>query len=273
MAHALDKLNLLIGSQAGNGRLENSPQVDLVDRNEGVVIHVGEEAHDELAIHAVGDAAVAGDRVAKVLDLEGALETRGKETTEWGNQGRKRGQDESMELHGSKGDGPVGLLREEEQLGEVVGFGEENGVGVTLKASKNVGTEVLKWSVEPLKLQCKTHVDRADEVFGSRHDVDKKNTKKDRRNPSPNETLHRLLGRELNELGAAKSNAADVSKDIIRNDQRGGQEEPDHALKDVVHNKVCLYHNQIERHMSPGEVGELELVVAGLQGGNETDEA
>lgn len=73
--HALDELDLLLDSQACDGGLEDGAETDLVRLDEGVVVDVGEEAHDELAVHAVRHATMAGDGVAKVLDLEGALET------------------------------------------------------------------------------------------------------------------------------------------------------------------------------------------------------
>jgi hypothetical protein len=143
VAHALHKFNLLLRGQTGNGCLKNGADVDLVHGDEAVVVHVREETHDELAVHTIGDAAVAGDGVTKVLDLEGALQARGKEATKGGDEGGKGGEVESMELHGSKGDGKVGLLGEEEELGELVSLDEEDWVRITLKTSEDVGSEVL----------------------------------------------------------------------------------------------------------------------------------
>ena len=51
-----------------------------------------------LAVHAVGHAAVAGDAVAEVLDVEGALEARGEEAAEGRDEGREAGEDEEVEL-------------------------------------------------------------------------------------------------------------------------------------------------------------------------------
>lgn len=86
-------------------------------------------------------------------------------------------------------------------------------------------------------------------------------------------TFHRLLWRDLDELGPAKCNTAHVGKDVVDDDQAHGQEEPDHALKDVVHDEVSLHHDQVQSHVGPGELGELESVVAFLEGSNEEDEA
>lgn len=80
--HALDELNLLFWRQAGDGGLEYRAHADLVNRDEGVVVHVSEEAHDELAVHTISDTAVSGNRVAKVLDLECSLESGSEEPSE-----------------------------------------------------------------------------------------------------------------------------------------------------------------------------------------------
>jgi hypothetical protein len=72
-SHPSDKLNLVLGAQPGDSRLQHIPKIDVVDSNERVIVHVSKEAHDELAVHPIRDAAVAGDRVAKVLDFERAL--------------------------------------------------------------------------------------------------------------------------------------------------------------------------------------------------------
>ena len=90
---------------------------------------------------------------------------------------------------------------------------------------------------------------------------------------APTKALDGLLGRQLDELGTAKSDAADVRKYIVCDDERGGQEEPDHALEDVVHDEMRLHHDEVQRHVRPGKVGELKLVVAGLESCNKRDEA
>lgn len=141
--HALDELDLLVRAEAGDGRLEHGSEVHLVESDEGVIVHVGEEAHDELAVHAVRHAAVSGDGVAKVFDLEGALEARGEEAAKGGDEGGEGGQDEGVELHGGNRKGDVGLAREEEEMGQMVGARQEDGVGIALEAGEDVGAEVL----------------------------------------------------------------------------------------------------------------------------------
>jgi len=86
-------------------------------------------------------------------------------------------------------------------------------------------------------------------------------------------TFDGLFRAELDELGAAKGNAADVGEYVVGDDQHDGQEEPDHSLEDVVHDEVRLYHDQVESHVCPGELRELELVVPLLQRANEEDES
>jgi len=61
LSEKLDKRNLLLGREASNGGLENRPRRCLVHSDEALVVHEGEEAHDELTVHAVGHTAVAGD--------------------------------------------------------------------------------------------------------------------------------------------------------------------------------------------------------------------
>jgi len=117
------------------------------------------------------------------------------------------------------------------------------------------------------------YVDGTDEVTILREEMCKYETKQNSEEPSAGEAFDGLLGGELDERGAAEGDAADVCPDIVCDDQGDGQEEPDHALEDVVHDEVGLHNDEVERHVRPGELGELELVVAFLEGGDEEDEA
>lgn len=119
----------------------------------------------------------------------------------------------------------------------------------------------------------RAYVHRADKVSRPHQQVRKEHPKQDRHDPRPHEALDRLLGRDLDELRAPERDAAHVGEDVVCDDERGGQEEPDHALEDVVHDEVGLDDDEVEGHVGPGELGELELVVAGLEGGDEEDEA
>lgn len=115
-----------------------------MDSNESVVVHVSEEAHDELTIHSISHASVAGNRVAKVLDLECSLQSGSKETAERSNERSESCQIESVQLDRSKGDLEGGFRREKEKLRKLVGLGEEDWVGSAFKASEDVGAKVLE---------------------------------------------------------------------------------------------------------------------------------
>lgn len=119
----------------------------------------------------------------------------------------------------------------------------------------------------------RTYIDRANEVLAAREEVSEKYSKQHSHNPCANKTLNRLLGRQLDELGAPKGNTADVGPDVVCNHQRSREEEPNHTLKDVVHDEMSLHNNQVQCHMRPGKVGKLELVVSSLERHDEEDKA
>lgn len=58
-------------------------------------------------------------------------------------------------------------------------------------------------------------------------------------------TFDRLLRTQFDELRFAKSDSTDIRKDVINDHQADRQEKPDHALEDVVHDKVRLNDNQV----------------------------
>lgn len=68
--------------------------------HKSLVVYEGEEAHDELAVHPICHATVAGDGVAKVLDLEGALEAGCEESAKGRNERGEGGEDDGVKLHG-----------------------------------------------------------------------------------------------------------------------------------------------------------------------------
>lgn len=75
LAQPLHYLDLFLDRQAGDGRLDHISHRGLVHRDKALVIHKGEEAHDELTIHPIRNAAMSGDAIAEILDLEGPLKT------------------------------------------------------------------------------------------------------------------------------------------------------------------------------------------------------
>jgi hypothetical protein len=100
-------------------------------------------------------------------------------------------------------------------------------------------------------------------------DVGHDHSENDGADPSANKTFDGLLRRNLDQLGATKGDSANVGEDVIGDDQRSGKEEPNHSLENIVDDEVRLHNNKIQCHVSPCELGELELVVTLLQGHDE----
>ena len=219
-----------------------------------MVIHVGEKSHDELTIHAIRDAAVTRDRFAKVLDLESPLQPGREEPTKRGNEGSKRGKGQDVELDRLN----VHYFIQASPCRKLIGLGDEDGIGGTFQAGPQIGPQI---------------VDGADEIFVAHEHVGQAVAKDDGAHPRTKETLHRLLGRQLDQLRSAKRDAANIGKDVVCYDQRNRNEEPNQAFKDVVDDKVSLDDQEIEGHVSPSKLGELEPVVALLQRSDEEHEA
>lgn len=141
---------MLLGGKAGDRRLNDRTNGSLVDCDERLVVHEGEESHDELAVHAICHASVAGDRVAKILDVEGTFEARGEETTEWSDERCKCRHGQDVELHRCYRD----CSREESILWrderKLVGPSDEDRIRFAVEAREDVGAKVC---------------DGADEVF------------------------------------------------------------------------------------------------------------
>lgn len=206
------QLLMVVDGQPSRNNLQHLVEIDLGLRNERMVVDVGEEAHDELAVHAIGNTSMARDGVAKVLDLERALETRSKEATERRNERSERGPEEGVDLHGRHGDAEVRVGWEEQQLGRGPGLGDEHRVGLAVQTGKDVGAKV---------------VGGADEEAGAHQDMGEEDAEENCHDPGAQETLDRLLGRQLDQLGAAKGDAADVGEDVVGDDEGRGEEEPD----------------------------------------------
>lgn len=52
--------------------------------------------------------------------------------------------------------------------------------------------------------------------------------------------------------------AADVGHDVVANNERSGDEEPDEALEDVVDNEMAVISHLVERFISPGNHDQKE---------------
>lgn len=252
-AQATNDLKLFINRKTVNGGLDDVAYTGFIDSNEAVEVHEREKAHDELAVHTVSDATVARNGLAEVLDLEGPLEARRKESTERSNQRSESGESQDVELNWLH---PESLVQAKEV--ERVRLCREYGVWNALQTSQNIRAQVI---------------DRAYEVLVADKQVSHEVAEANSANPRANKTLDGLLRGKLNELRSPKADTAYISKNVIGDDQRSREEEPDHALEDVVHDKVGLDNNQIQSHVRPGKLGELESVVSLLQRSNEEHES
>jgi len=109
-----------------------------------------------------------------------------------------------------------------------------------------------------------SYIDWTYEVFVPHQDIRHANSKDNGKNPCSHKSFHGLLRREFDELCTAECDAADISKDIVADDQGDREEEPNHSLKDIVHDKVRLNHNKVQSHMCPRELCELESIMTRL---------
>ena len=76
--------------------------------------------------------------------------------------------------------------------------------------------------------------------------------------------FHSFLRTQLDKRRPAERDPTYVRENIVRDDQTDRQEEPDHALEDVVHDEMSLHDDEIQGHMCPCELSELEAVIAFL---------
>ena len=83
----------------------------------------------------------------------------------------------------------------------------------------------------------------ADEVRISHEDVGEYDPEEDGENPGADEAFDGFLRGELDELCTAECDTAYVGPDVICDNKAGGEEEPDHAFEDVVHDEVSLDHD------------------------------
>jgi hypothetical protein len=190
-SNPLDELHLFLRIEACDGHLDHTTQRDLIYCNETVVVHVCEETHDKLAIRPIGDASMSRDRVTKVLDLERALQTRGKETTKRRNEGREGAEDEDVYLHWGHREG----LCVRKPDWEVVDMWDKDRVWGALEAGPDVCSEILRMLARPNERSQHTYIYRADEIFIPHQDIGHPNAKEYSEHPSSNEPLHGLLWR------------------------------------------------------------------------------
>lgn len=163
-AQTTNNLKLFFNSQTVNSGLNDISNTGLIHGNETVIVHVGEESHDELAVHTVRNTTVARDRLAKVLNFERALKSGSEESTERCDQGGEGCENQDVELNGldverGSNSGPVGnsiwlrhkgRVRRAFQSGQNVRTEVINRANKVLVAHEDVGHEVTETnSAEP----------------------------------------------------------------------------------------------------------------------------
>mmetsp|Transcript_6268 Transcript_6268/g.13755 ORF Transcript_6268/g.13755 Transcript_6268/m.13755 type:complete len:249 (+) Transcript_6268:625-1371(+) len=187
------------------------------------VVDVGVHGHQHLAVKAVSDASVAGDGVAKVLHLEGALETTGKEATKWCDDGGEDGEHHGVQLHRHGGEAHVAdLLRQVprqcrlhqaqhllqrprqllRRLHQAPAALAEDGVSGAVQAAQR---QVPPGACQPLEL---------------RHELGCEEGEGDCEDESADEALPGLLGGQLDEGRAAKEEACQVRGDVVDDDEQ-----------------------------------------------------
>lgn len=159
-----------------------------------------------------------------------------------------------MKLHGRDPEGVVDLC----PYGHVVWLCCENGVGRALEAGPEICAKIVNGTNE-IRVTCE--------------EVGHKEAEEDSADPGTDEAFDCLLGGKFNELCTAEGDAADIGEYVVGDDEGGGQEEPYHAFKYVVHDEVGLYNDQVEGHVGPGELGKLEAVVTFLEGADKENES
>ena len=76
----------------------------------------------------------------------------------------------------------------------------------------------------------------------------------DCRDSATDESLPRLLRRQLDQRSFAEEEAKQVRHDVVRHDHRDGNHEPDQSFKHVLDNEIGLRHDDQQRHVCPREL-------------------
>lgn len=143
LAQPLDNLDLISRTEAGDSLLQHTSNGYMIHSDKAGIVHESEEAHDELAIHAICHTTVTGDGITKVLNVERALQTRSEEASKGGDERGEGCKDEDVELHGSHLEACWNVRPCREVDGKGVGVGDEHWVWVALEAGEDVGTKIL----------------------------------------------------------------------------------------------------------------------------------
>jgi len=198
-----DHVHLFLNGQACNGSFDNTSHACFVHGNEALVVHVGKETHDELAVHSVSDASMARNAVSKILDLERPLKAGGEEATKWCDERCECCEDKDVELHWCYPERMIDVG----PCWQVVRLSREDWIRRTLQACPEVRPKVVHW---------------ADEVAVSYEHVRHEEPEDHGTNPGAYEAFNGLFGAELDELCPAECDATNVGEDVVGNYQRDG---------------------------------------------------
>lgn len=211
----------LVGLSEGEDGVEYSLNVSDGRLDESGVVDVDEEANEELAVHAIGDAAVAGNDLVEVLLLESALHGGREEAAEGSNDRGEESDDDGVQLDGN--DGEVA-----DEGGQDGGVGEERGQRLRREEGDcRAGTEgeLHGRATEPIELGEEARAEEAN------HDRNDGGT-----NKSFPSLVWRQLGQWLIDKLAPNGHAYEVRHNVVADDQRVGQHEPEEAVVHVYRN-------------------------------------
>ncbi len=185
--------------------------------NHLVQIEVAEHAHQNLAVHPVGESPVSRDDVGEVLHFDGPFEPRGEEPSERRDHRSEQRQDETVHLE--LGQGHLGQAEVLEVLGQGdVSDGREDRVRGAVYRLERFYHDLLLGTDEVLVI-----LEELSSVYSKEQGGD----------GSPDEALPSLLRRYLDQLGPAEQFAPNVGKNIIGNDQETGEYEPNESFVHV----------------------------------------
>lgn len=256
------RLDLFLLIQVRHDELQDASHIDVVLPNQARVVDVAEESHEELAVEAVSQASVAWDRVSKVFDVEGSLEARGEETAKGSNQTGKGGHDERVELEGGVRDGAEGdadgrLEQRRDGLWQDQGVPQEDWVLLAVDLLEGVHTQRNRRA---------RHVVEALEKRGPPVRKDFCNDK------GAYKPFDGLLGTQRDERRLTPDHTADVSEDVVADDQGSRDKEPDETFEDVVDEEVAREDDEQQRHMDPAKETKLVLEILSSKARDEADE-
>jgi len=94
----VDELQLLLDREPTDDRLQHRADIDMMFADKAAVVDIDKHAHQKLAVHSIGHAAMSWNAVTEIFDVESTLETRSEEATKRCYQRSKACHKQEMEL-------------------------------------------------------------------------------------------------------------------------------------------------------------------------------